>query len=187
MSSMKSDVEYLIEKNVNLLYNKYISKKDTSGKFICNYEGCGKHYSTEEALNRHILRHSSIKQHICNYCGKTFLRKSEKEIHERVHTGVKPFSCSICEKKFARITDLKIHMIYHSDEKPIPCPFPGCVLRFKRKIDAKKHLRIHLKRTQGEISDVMMFEYCSAFKKVPKKYLSINKHGYLCYRDSNKN
>ena len=169
-----------IEKDVNLIYQTFINKKLLNGQFICPHEGCGKHYTTEESLHRHLNRHSTIKEHKCEYCGKDFLRKSECEIHKRIHTGVKPFECSICNKKFARATDLKIHMVYHSDKKPFSCPFPGCCLRFKRKSDAKKHLRIHVKKTQGNINDILnTLKTHSAFSVVPKHRLREDADGLI--------
>ena len=169
-----------IEKSVNVLYKRFISNKETVGLFVCPHEGCGKKYQTEESLNRHLNRHSSVKQHICQYCGKAFLRKSECEIHQRIHTGVKPYQCVLCEKRFARATDLKIHMVYHSDDKPFSCPFPGCKLRFKRKSDAKKHLRIHVKKTQGNISNLMR-SHQSAFAFIPKSKVVIIDENVLLY------
>ena len=143
-------IDRRIEDHVNSIYNIYINHKTTPGQYVCPHPGCGKTYNTEESLSRHMGRHSTNKQHVCEYCGKAFLRKSECSIHKRIHTGEKPFECSICSKKFARATDLKIHLTYHSDEKPFACPFEDCHLRFKRKSDAKKHLRVHIKRMKND-------------------------------------
>ncbi|EDR22415.1 zinc finger protein, putative [Entamoeba dispar SAW760] len=173
-------MESQIEHSVNIIYDKFISKKNTTGKYMCPHEGCGKCYDSEESLHRHMNRHSTIKEHICEFCGKAFLRKSECEIHVRIHTGVKPYCCSICQKRFARATDLKIHMLYHSDEKPFQCPFPGCTLRFKRKSDAKKHLRIHVKKIHGNVTELIS-PHCSAFKVVPKQLISIEPYGVMYY------
>ncbi|ELP90868.1 zinc finger protein, putative [Entamoeba invadens IP1] len=164
-----------LEQSVNIIYDKFISKKDVKGKYVCPYMGCGKTYLSEESLTRHLNRHSTVKEHVCDVCGKAFLRKSECEIHMRIHTGVKPFSCSLCNKKFARATDLKIHMVYHSDEKPFKCPFPGCTLSFKRKSDAKKHLRIHVKKTQCNFQSLITQVVPSAFSPIPKRFIKVEK------------
>ena len=175
-------MDNVIEQRVNIIYNKYINTKETNGKFVCPHEGCGKKYQTEDSLTRHLNRHSTVKEHVCDFCGKAFLRKSECVIHMRIHTGEKPFECSICNKKFARATDLRIHTIYHSDEKPFACPFPGCSLRFKRKSDAKKHLRVHVRKTQGNIIDAMTVPK-SAFRPIPKERLIVD-HSILCFVDN---
>ena len=157
-----------IEDSVNLIYNKFISKRENEGAFVCPYENCRKAYHTEESLHRHLHRHSTQKEHRCTFCNKAFLRKSECEIHMRIHTGVKPFTCQLCHKQFARSTDLKIHTIYHSNEKPFKCPFPGCTLGFKRKSDAKKHLRIHVKKSHCEVGSLIQ-NHQSAFRPIPQR------------------
>ena len=157
-----------IEQSVNEIYHRYISKEN-DGIYKCPVEGCHKSYSSMESLNRHMTRHSTNKEHVCKYCGKAFLRRSECEIHMRIHTGEKPFKCDICGKAFARQTDLKIHKAYHSDEKPFECPFAGCGYRFKRKSDVKKHLRVHLKRSGGKLTELKSSQ--SAFVSVDHKYI----------------
>lgn len=156
-----------IESSVNMLYDKYINNKCKESNYKCPHPGCNKFFATRDSLRRHMNRHSTSKEHICRYCQKAFLRKSECEIHERIHTGVKPFECPICGKAFARTTDLKIHMVYHSDEKPFMCPFPGCGLGFKRKSDAKKHLRVHVRKCHN----LRSIDFLSAFHPVPKEHI----------------
>ena len=165
-----------IEQTVNQIYHTYIHQKNVNGKYVCPHEWCKKTYDREESLQRHLARHSTVKDFVCQYCGKAFLRKSECSIHMRIHTGEKPFECSICAKKFARATDLRIHMVYHSDEKPFSCPFAGCSLRFKRKSDAKKHLRIHVKKCNAN-PQKMNLNKISAFTAVPSSQLRVDSDG----------
>ena len=57
--------------------------------------------------------YQSVRQHVCQVCGKSFSRNLHLENHLRIHTGAKPFSCSICGKLFNVKGNLKAHMVLH--------------------------------------------------------------------------
>jgi hypothetical protein len=50
--------------------------------------------------------------HLCQTCGKGFIRKSKLDEHMRRHRGEKRYHCSICDKSYAAGWDLKIHNKY---------------------------------------------------------------------------
>lgn len=46
---------------------------------------------------------------VCEFCGKSFTAKPNRDRHVRYHTGVRPYQCNICEQRFFRGDDLKYH------------------------------------------------------------------------------
>ena len=52
--------------------------------FTCTYAGCDKVFVWKKDLNRHVRTvHENQKKHACGNCGKTFARKTHKEMHLR--------------------------------------------------------------------------------------------------------
>ncbi|KAJ8907833.1 hypothetical protein NDN08_007937 [Rhodosorus marinus] len=53
-------------------------------------------------------------QHACEYCGKSFPKKSNLKVHLRKHTKETPFACSHCDKKFSWRSSWISHLAWHS-------------------------------------------------------------------------
>ncbi|XP_077142764.1 zinc finger protein 143 isoform X3 [Ranitomeya variabilis] len=85
--------------------------------FRCDYEGCGKLYTTAHHL----------------------------KVHERSHTGDRPYQCEHggCGKAFATGYGLKSHVRTHTGEKPYRCTEENCIKSFKTSGDLQKHIRTH--------------------------------------------
>lgn len=56
------------------------------------------------------VEHSARKQHICDFCGKIFLRTQHFQRHIRFHKGDKPYKCKMCEYSSVQKCDLKRHI-----------------------------------------------------------------------------
>ncbi|XP_072035759.1 uncharacterized protein [Amphiura filiformis] len=76
--------------------------------YKCSF--CDKSYRHYESWNYHESKHKgTLKQHVCQFCGKAFGGKYGLQVHERIHTGEKPFKCDHCNLAFSSNEKLKVH------------------------------------------------------------------------------
>ena len=54
-------------------------------KFACRI--CGKLFTLQRLLNRHLKCHSDVKRYLCTFCGKGFNDTFDLKRHTRTHTG----------------------------------------------------------------------------------------------------
>uniref|UniRef100_A0A667ZRU2 Zinc finger protein 143b n=1 Tax=Myripristis murdjan TaxID=586833 RepID=A0A667ZRU2_9TELE len=115
--------------------------------FRCEYEGCGKLYTTAHHLKVHERSHTGDKPYVCEYlgCGKKFATGYGLKSHSRTHTGEKPYRCQEmnCRKSFKTSGDLQKHTRTHTGEKPFKCPVEGCGRSFTTSNIRKVHIRTH--------------------------------------------
>jgi len=78
-------------------------------KFACRV--CGKSFSLQRLLNRHMKCHSDTKRYLCTFCGKGFNDTFDLKRHTRTHTGVRPYKCNLCEKSFTQRCSLESHCL----------------------------------------------------------------------------
>ncbi|XP_076750242.1 uncharacterized protein LOC143423062 [Xylocopa sonorina] len=106
----------------------------------CNI--CGKKLAGKNSLTYHRNSiHSSVRPHMCQYCGVSFVSKEAWLVHERVHTGERPYVCKICKRGYKYSSNLNQHTKTHSGLKPYRCNH--CNKRFTRKGALNVHERIH--------------------------------------------
>lgn len=78
-------------------------------RFACRI--CGKSFSLQRLLNRHMKCHSDTKRYLCTFCGKGFNDTFDLKRHTRTHTGVRPYKCNLCEKSFTQRCSLESHCL----------------------------------------------------------------------------
>lgn len=62
-----------------------------------------------------------VKEFKCEVCGREFTLQANMKRHMLIHTSVRPYQCHICFKTFVQKQTLKTHMIVHSPVKPFKC------------------------------------------------------------------
>ncbi|XP_041052752.1 zinc finger protein 143 isoform X3 [Carcharodon carcharias] len=115
--------------------------------FRCEYEGCGRLYTTAHHLKVHERAHTGDRPYRCEHpsCGKAFATGYGLKSHTRTHTGEKPYRCpeESCDKAFKTSGDLQKHIRTHTGERPFKCPFEGCGRSFTTSNIRKVHIRTH--------------------------------------------
>ncbi|XP_052066071.1 zinc finger protein 76-like isoform X2 [Mytilus californianus] len=115
--------------------------------FRCNFDGCGRLFTTQHHLKVHERSHTGDRPFKCEIsgCGKAFATGYGLKSHTRVHTGEKPYKCpeKDCDKAFKTSGDLQKHVRTHTGERPFKCPFEGCDRSFTTSNIRKVHIRTH--------------------------------------------
>lgn len=108
-------------------------------------EECGNEFKGRSGLYLHKQRvHRGKKDFECDYCGKMFALKCQRDTHRRIHTGEKPFKCETCGAGFRAQSGLYAHRKTHTDERPYKCEICGKRLRLPY------NLRLHMRTHTGE-------------------------------------
>ncbi|XP_056130663.1 zinc finger protein 341 [Lampris incognitus] len=115
-----------------------------SHNFPCPH--CQKVFPCERYFRRHLPTHGVGGRFKCQICKKAFKTEHYLKLHTRIHSGEKPYKCSLCEATFNRKDKVKRHMLIHEPFKKYKCPFRthvGCTKEFNRPDKLKAHILSH--------------------------------------------
>ncbi|KAM8952610.1 uncharacterized protein RCH25_043343 [Pelodytes ibericus] len=152
-------------------------QKPRSGEKLHPCEVCGKRFSNNSHLARHLKVHTGEKPYPCNVCGKMFARKSHVADHQRIHTGERPYTCMECGRKFTNNSHLVLHRVVHTGEKPFTCP--KCGKGFTRNSSLIKHSGIHAEE-KPHVCKECGKSYCQYANLVVHQRLHSGEKPYTC-------
>ncbi|XP_049831569.1 zinc finger protein 761-like [Schistocerca gregaria] len=107
---------------------------------------CGKVFTWERYLRRHLTTHGPEESYPCPKCGKCFRTGPYLKAHMLIHSETRPFVCQHCGATFSRRDKLTRHSLIHQAVKKYKCPFHnylGCSREFSRQDKLKRHILTH--------------------------------------------
>lgn len=112
------NISFFIKENLSLHLSNH-----TRGVTFFKCAFCEKKFSNHIYLSEHERHHLKIKKkYKCTKCDKTFLCRSKLALHTKSHINIKDFVCQYCGKEFLRPNSIKRHVeICHSGFR-IQCP-----------------------------------------------------------------
>ncbi|MBN3322837.1 ZN692 protein, partial [Atractosteus spatula] len=123
----------------------------------CEFDGCGKIFSTRQYLNHHMkYQHFQQKTFACSHptCGKSFNFKKHLKEHEKLHSNKRDYICEFCARAFRTSSNLIIHRRIHTGEKPLQCEVCGFTCR------QKASLNWHMRKHNAESGYLYACEIC---------------------------
>ncbi|XP_064481939.1 RE1-silencing transcription factor-like isoform X1 [Ornithodoros turicata] len=86
------------------------SSKPPSAQVKLSCKICGKDRSTDADMQKHMKKHRSGENFICDVCGFASIQLKKIIQHRRMHTGEKPHLCPHCSYRSARRDNLRSHV-----------------------------------------------------------------------------
>jgi len=109
--------------------------------FIC--QKCGKALKGPISLKNHMLLHQDTKDHKCTYCGKKYFTQGALSGHIKLKHELETFVCNVCGKEYNNKAYYTKHLTLHTGEKKYECREGGCEKRFRDYAVRERHERTH--------------------------------------------
>ena len=129
--------EYTAYSKINLKHHMKISHPNTPKSYKCKI--CGKSFTQNSSLHRHMPVHTGEKRFQCEKCGKKYSEHSSFRMHKLAHDNIKNKECSECGLKFRSSSHLNRHMLVHSGLKKFKCE--KCDKSFAQRYNMRLHSR----------------------------------------------
>ena len=102
---------------------------------------CGKQFSSNGNLKRHVEVHTGKFSYYCKICRRGFNNDSNFKSHMRAHEGLK-YNCEYCTKSFVSKEKYKYHLSVHTGQYRFKCT--TCGKGFNIKSSFGKHQLTHM-------------------------------------------
>lgn len=150
-----------------------VHKRLHSGDKPYECSHCNRPFRQWGDLKYHIQsRHTTEKNHQCEFCGKDFARRYSLVIHRRIHTGERDYKCEYCDKQFRASSYLQVHRKIHTGEKPYHCD--TCGKKFRVRGDLKRHSNIHERGKSNDVKIIESMEGATTSNGMPDATVQIN-------------
>ncbi|XP_052764271.1 uncharacterized protein LOC128206110 isoform X2 [Mya arenaria] len=176
MVQARRHLETCTGENIDPENHPILQKISDAVTFIC--QQCGKSFSTQSNLTKHIFLHGD-KKYECPHCEKRFhLEVYLKEHISGVHYNIYKFQCNDCGRLFKSRTGLAVHTnLFHSKDATLfACK--ECGKQFKQKGNLRNHMHAHSKERTYSC------ELCVRSFKFPDQ-LSRHKHDHKPFQKFN--
>ena len=110
-------------------------------RHICQW--CGKAFMRRSCLLMHekSVHVSKGTLYQCDKCGKNFSTKRRLKLHLVIHSDIKKYSCNVCGRKFGHLSSFLRHKKIHTGEKKYSCSY--CDFKCIQSYSLKRHILIH--------------------------------------------
>ena len=149
-------------------------KIDHFYKFSCRRDKCGQMFISRDALKDHVSKeHLNKKRWPCNFCDKSFLRRSTRRWHAQLHHEGKLFKCNECYVQYYSKESLESHMNLIHKNVRFSCDYCNYQTSLLRRL--RIHQKKHGNNQTDEKKELMKVQCVQCEKKFHRK-VSLRKH-----------
>lgn len=130
---------------------RFHSDDNEKFEYKCDFNGCGKGFTTKSMLRDHKNLHLGLKPYVCEFCSKAFPHNAVLRRHKYRHINPEKFKCKVCNECFVTGRGLQNHVQRKhtdagNDARPFGCDFEGCTAAFKYEQYLQSHKReVHIR------------------------------------------
>lgn len=107
---------------------------------VLKCQACDRTFTNQRKLNKHTKKdHLLERKHKCTECEMRFFGKNSLQKHMTKHTGLRQYQCDVCLKFYGRKQTLKEHMRIHANDRRFSCVH--CGQAFVQKCSWKSHMK----------------------------------------------
>ncbi|KAJ8705668.1 hypothetical protein PYW08_012714 [Mythimna loreyi] len=100
----------------------HMVKEHGMAPVVLRCSACDRTFDNQRSLSRHTKKdHLLERRHKCSECDMRFFEKSGLQKHMAKHTGLRQFRCEVCLKAYARKNTLREHMRIHANDRRFAC------------------------------------------------------------------